>query len=64
MKNNTLQIGINVGGRTCLLTLEIADHFKRSSVTIGEAIIKVEDLFRKDKTFEKVLRGIGKNSQW
>ena len=49
-----------MGGKTCLLTLEIADHFKRSSVTIGEAIIKVEDLFRKDKTFEKVLRRIGK----
>jgi hypothetical protein len=30
-------------------------------VTIGEAIIKVEDLLRKDKSFEKVLKRIGKN---
>jgi hypothetical protein len=32
------------------LTLEISDHFKRSPVTIGGAIIKVEDLLRKDKS--------------
>ena len=47
-------------GQTCLLTLEIADHFQRSPVTIGEAMIKVEDLLRKDKSFEKVLKRIGK----
>jgi hypothetical protein len=29
-------------------------------VTIGEAMIKVEDLLRKDKSFEKVLKRIGK----
>jgi len=46
-------------GQTCLLTLEIADHFQRSPVTIGEAMIKVEDLLRKDKSFEKVLKRIG-----
>jgi hypothetical protein len=44
------------GGQTCLLTLEIAVHFKRSPVTIGEAMIKVEDFLRKDKSFEKVLK--------
>ena len=40
---------------------EIASHFKRSSVTIGEAILKVEDLLRKDKRFEKVLRRVAEN---
>ena len=40
---------------------EIASHFKRSPVTIGEAIIKVEDLLRKDKTFEKTLTRVGEN---
>jgi hypothetical protein len=40
--------------------LEIADHFKGSPVTIGEAIIKVEDLLRKDKSSQKVLKRIGK----
>jgi chromosomal replication initiation ATPase DnaA len=40
---------------------EIANHFKRSPVTIGEAIIKVEDLLRKDKSFEKVLKLMGEN---
>ena len=42
------------------MTLGIADHIKRSPVTIGEAIIKVEDLLRKDKSFEKVLKRIEK----
>jgi hypothetical protein len=65
LKNNTLKIGINVGGKTCLLTLGIADHFKRSPVTIDEAIIRVEDLLRKDKSFEKVLKRIGeKTGKW
>ena len=40
---------------------EIAAHFKRSPVTIGEAIIKVEDLLRKDKTFGNKLTFIGEN---
>jgi len=40
---------------------EIASHFKRSPVTIGEAIIKVEDLLRKDKPFEKTLTCLGEN---
>ena len=53
--------GNKCGGQTCLLTLEIADHFKPSPVTIGEAMIKVEDLLRKDKSFENVLKRIGKN---
>ncbi len=30
---------------------EIADHFRRSSVTVSEAIRKVEDLLQKDKGF-------------
>ena len=30
---------------------EIADHFLRSSVTVSEAIRKVEDLLQKGKTF-------------
>ena len=34
---------------------EIASHFKRSPVTIGEAIVKVEDLLRKDKSFKNAL---------
>jgi hypothetical protein len=38
---------------------EIADHFKRSPVTIGEGIIKVEDLLRKDKRFGKMLTFMG-----
>ena len=35
---------------------EIADHFRRSSVTVSEAIAKVEDLLRKDIAFAKGLR--------
>jgi hypothetical protein len=34
---------------------------QRSPVAIGEAMIKVEDLLRKDKSFEKVLKHTGKN---
>jgi chromosomal replication initiation ATPase DnaA len=37
---------------------EIADHFRRSPVTIGEAITKVEDLLRTDEPFEKMIRGM------
>ena len=51
---------MNVGGQTCLLTLEIANHFKRRTARIGEAMIKVEDLLQKDKSFEKVLKRKGK----
>jgi chromosomal replication initiation ATPase DnaA len=40
---------------------EIADYFKRSSVTIGEAIIKVEDPLRKVKMFGKMLTFMGEN---
>ena len=40
---------------------EIAAHFKRSPVTIGEAIIKAEDLLRRDKTFGNKLTFIGEN---
>ena len=34
---------------------EIGEHFRRSPVTIGEAIMKVEDLLRKDRAFAKAL---------
>ncbi|MFA4910652.1 MAG: hypothetical protein WC649_06405 [Desulfobacteria bacterium] len=40
---------------------DIASHFKRSPVTIGEAIIKVEDLLRRDSSFEKKLTRMGEN---
>jgi len=40
---------------------DIASHFKRSPVTIGEAIIKVEDLLRRDSSFEKELTRMGEN---
>jgi hypothetical protein len=40
---------------------EVADYFRRSPVTISEAIIKVEDLLREDKSFEKTIKRIGEN---
>jgi hypothetical protein len=40
---------------------EIASHFKRSPVTIGEAIIRVEDLLRRDRSLEKALTRMGEN---
>ena len=40
---------------------EIADHFRRGSVTIAEAIRKVEDLLRTDEPFEKMIRGMTEN---
>lgn len=40
---------------------EIASHFKRSPVTIGEAIIKVENLLREDKSFKNALTRMGEN---
>ena len=40
---------------------EIADHYRRSPVTIGEAIIKVEDLVRRDRSFEKALKRMREN---
>jgi REP element-mobilizing transposase RayT len=40
---------------------EIADHFRRSSVTVSEAIAKVEDLLRKDIAFAKGLRILAEN---
>jgi putative transposase len=40
---------------------EIANYFKRSPVTIGEAIIKVEDLLRGDRSFEKALKRMREN---
>jgi len=35
---------------------EIADHFRRSSVTVSEAIKKVEDHLREDTGFAKSVR--------
>ena len=40
---------------------EIADHFRRSSVTVSEAITKVEDLLRKDIAFAKGLKFLTKD---
>jgi putative transposase len=40
---------------------EIADYFRRSAVTIGEGIIKVEELVREDKSFEKALKHMEEN---
>jgi REP element-mobilizing transposase RayT len=40
---------------------EIANYFKRSAVTIGEGIVKVEELVREDKSFEKALKRMEEN---
>jgi len=40
---------------------EIADHFQRRPVTIGETIMKVEDLLKRDKTLEKTLKRMEEN---
>jgi len=40
---------------------EIADYFQRSSVTVSEAIPKVEDLLRRDKAFAKDLKILAEN---
>ena len=40
---------------------EIADHFRRSSVTVSESIAKVEDLLRKDTAFATGLRILAEN---
>jgi chromosomal replication initiation ATPase DnaA len=40
---------------------EIADHFQRSPVTIGEGIMKVEDLLKRDKSSEKALKRMEEN---
>jgi len=39
---------------------EIADHSKRSAVTMNEAIIKVKNLLREDKSFEEAFHLLGK----
>ncbi|MDO9123370.1 MAG: hypothetical protein Q7V12_02980 [Deltaproteobacteria bacterium] len=39
---------------------EIASHFNRSHVTIGEAIIKIKILLQKDKSFNKVRTPMGR----
>jgi hypothetical protein len=40
---------------------EIADHFQWSYVALGEAIMKVKDLLKRDKSFEKALARIEAN---
>jgi hypothetical protein len=40
---------------------EIAEYFKRSSVTIGEGIIKVEERVRGDNSFRKLLKRLEDN---
>jgi hypothetical protein len=42
------------------MVTDTASHFGRSPVKIREAIIKVEDLLRKDRTFEKTVTRVGK----
>jgi hypothetical protein len=39
----------------------IAHYFRRSSVTISEAITRVEDLLRKDTAFAKGLGNLAEN---
>ena len=51
-------LGRKIAGYT---VKEIADYFKRSGVAIGEGIIKVEELVRGDKSFEKVLKRMEEN---
>jgi hypothetical protein len=43
------------------LVKEIAGHFKRSPVTIGEPIMKVEYLLKREKSFEKAIKGVEEN---
>ena len=40
---------------------EIGEHFRRSPVAIGEAIMKVEDQLQRDKSFAKELKRIREN---
>jgi REP-associated tyrosine transposase len=40
---------------------DIADHFRRSSVTVSEGITKIEDLLRNDRTFAKELECMTEN---
>ncbi|MGB9628225.1 MAG: hypothetical protein ACPL6D_06160 [Thermodesulfobacteriota bacterium] len=35
---------------------EIGEHFRRSPVAIGEAIMKVEDRMYRDRPFAKVIK--------
>jgi hypothetical protein len=51
-------LGRRISGYT---VKEIADHFRRSSVTVSEAITKVEDLLRKDIAFAKGLELLNEN---
>jgi putative transposase len=40
---------------------DIADHFRRSSVTVSEGVTKIEDLLRNDRTFGKELECMTEN---
>jgi hypothetical protein len=40
---------------------EVADSFRRSSVTVSEAITKIEERLRKDKAFAKELKLLAEN---
>jgi putative transposase len=40
---------------------EVANHFRRSSVTVSEAITKVEERLRKDKAFARELKLLAEN---
>ena len=40
---------------------EVADYFRRSPVTISEAIVKVEGLLHEDKSFERTVKYLSEN---
>ena len=55
------EIARHVGKRVSGYTVkEIADYFGRSSATVSETIMKVEDRLGKDKSLEKTLTSIRK----
>ena len=40
---------------------EVADYFRRSPVTISEAIVKIEDILRENKSFERTVKHLREN---
>lgn len=55
--NKTLGSGFDHSG----VMKEIADHFRRSLVTVSEAIAKVEEHIPKDKAFARELKLLSEN---
>ena len=54
-------VGYLARGISGYMVKEIADYLKRSPVTIGEAITKVKDLLRGDRSFEMALKRMREN---